>query len=158
MRRLPRRTLIAAASFALAASWAAPASQRNDRDDKAQEKGRPKFNLRAQPPVGTAPQRIVLTGELVGGADDFEEYYCPTVEWEWGDDTRSESTIDCEPYEAGKSQIKRRFTIEHVFRRQGGYKVFIRLKRRDKAVATASVTVQVRPGGIPDIQNYSKSS
>ena len=28
----------------------------------------------------------------------------------------SESTSDCEPYEAGKSQIKRRFTVEHMFR------------------------------------------
>ena len=69
----------------------------------------------------------------MGGADDFEEYYCPTVEWEWGDGTQSESTTDCEPYEAGKSEIKRRFIVEHVFR-AGHYQVSFRLKRRDKAV------------------------
>ena len=153
MGRLPRRTLMAATCLALAAAWGASAGQRSDKDDKNQENPRPRFNLRAQPPVGTTPQRIVLTAELVGGADDFEEYYCPTIEWEWGDDTKSESTIDCEPYEAGKSTIKRRFTVEHVFRRPGSYKVFIRLKRRDKAVANASVTVQVRPGGLPELQN-----
>ncbi|OFW28849.1 MAG: hypothetical protein A3H97_16350 [Acidobacteria bacterium RIFCSPLOWO2_02_FULL_65_29] len=149
---MPRRALIAAALFALAT---APASgeQRGDRDDKAQENLRPKFTLRAQPPVGTTPQRVVFTAELVGGADDFEEYYCPSIEWDWGDETKSESTVDCQPYEAGKSLIKRRFTVEHVFRRPGGYKVFIRLKRRDKAVANASVTVQLRSGGLSDFRN-----
>ena len=152
MGRLPRRTLLSAACFALAAASAASAGQRSDRDDKSQDNPRPKFNLRAQPPVGTTPQRVVLTAELVGGSDDFEEYYCPSIEWDWGDDTKSESTIDCEPYEPGKSTIKRRFTVEHVFRRPGSYKVFIRLKRRDKAVANASVTVQVRPGGLPELQ------
>ena len=116
----------------------------------AQEKpageGRPRLNLRAQPPVGIAPARIVFTAELTGGANDFEEYYCPTVVWEWGDDTTSESTLDCQPYEAGKSEIRRRFTVEHTFRRSGGYKVMFRLKRRDKLVATAAATVQIQPG------------
>ena len=107
---------------------------------------RPRLTLRAQPPVGIAPARIVFTAELVGGANDFEEFYCPTVLWEWGDDTQSESTLDCEPYEAGKSEIRRRFTVEHQFRRSGGYKVFFRLKKRDKAVGAASVTVQIQPG------------
>lgn len=153
MGRLPRRTLIAAASFALAAASVSLGAAQNGRNAKPQDNPRPRFNLRAQPPVGTAPQRIVLTAELVGGADDFEEYYCPTIEWEWGDDTKSESTIDCDPYEAGKSSIKRRFTVEHVFRRPGSFKVFIRLKRGDKAVANASTTVQVRPGGLQDLQN-----
>jgi hypothetical protein len=89
----------------------------------------------------------VLSAEMVGGANDFEEYYCPTVEWDWGDGTRSESTIDCEPYQPGKSEIKRRFTVEHVFRRPGTFKVFFRLKRRDKSLATTSANIQVRPGG-----------
>jgi hypothetical protein len=107
---------------------------------------RPRVTVRAQPSVGIAPARIVFTAELVGGANDFEEFYCPTVIWEWGDDTQSESTLDCEPYEAGKSEIRRRFTVEHQFRRSGGYKVFFRLKKRDRPVGAASVIVQVQPG------------
>src|SRR5688572_18730824 len=107
---------------------------------------RPRATIRAQPPVGLTPVRVVFTAELVGGANDFEDYYCPTVVWEWGDETSSESTFDCEPYEAGKSEIRRRFTVEHTFRRSGAFKVFFRLKRRDKSVASSSVTVQVRPG------------
>ena len=66
--------------------------------------------------VSVSPARVVLTAEIVGGANDFEEFYCPTIEWDWGDGTQSESSSDCAPYEAGKSEIKRRFTVEHLFR------------------------------------------
>ncbi len=122
-----------------------PRSAAQQRDPKEPDR-RPRLSLRAQPSVGISPARVVLSAELLGGANDFEEYYCASVEWEWGDDTRSESRIDCEPYEAGKSEIKRRFTIEHVFQRAGSYKISIRLKRRDKQVAVASTNVQIRPG------------
>ena len=140
-----RRTLPIAAAFValITAPGAAFAGQKND-DSKGNP--RPRISLRAQPPMGMAPARIVLTAELVGGLNDFEEYYCPTVSWEWGDDTTSESTVDCEPYEAGKSEIRRRFTVEHVFRQEGPHKVFFRLKRRSKEVAAAWILVQVRPG------------
>ena len=115
-------------------------------DDKGAGDRRPKIALRAQPPVGISPTRVVLTAELTGGANDFEEYYCPTIEWDWGDDTRSESTLDCEPYEAGKSQIRRRFTVVHVFKRAGAFRVYFRIKQRDKAVGNATTTIQIRPG------------
>jgi hypothetical protein len=138
-----RQVLIVSAFLALAAPEAT-ASPNAQKDPK--ENPRPRIVLRAQPPVAVAPARIVLTAELVGGADDFEDFYCPTVTWEWGDDTTSETTVDCEPYEAGKSAIRRRFTVQHVFRNEGTQKVFFRLKRRNKEVAAAWVTVSVRPG------------
>ena len=47
--------------------------------------------MRASPTIGFSPARMVLTAELKGGADDYEDFYCASVEWEWGDDTRSES-------------------------------------------------------------------
>jgi hypothetical protein len=143
-----RRLLVAAACLAFAtAPGVARAKQDTQKDPK--ENPRPRITLRAQPLVAVAPARIVLTAELVGGANDFEEYYCPTISWEWGDDTTSESTVDCEPYEAGKSEIRRRFTVQHVFRQEGSQKVFFRLKRRNKEVGTAWVTVAVRPGASP---------
>jgi len=134
------RLLVSAVGLALLT--AAPSAQKPE----GREQNRPRLTLRAQPPVGIAPARIVFTAELVGGPNDFEEFYCPTVIWEWGDDTQSESTLDCEPYEAGKSEIRRRFTVEHQFKRSGGFKVFFRLKKRDKPVAAASVNVQIQPG------------
>ena len=113
----------------------------------AQQKAakKPSLSLKATPTLGFSPMRVRAVTEIREGSDDYEDFYCPSVEWDWGDGTHSESTIDCAPYEAGKSEIKRRFTVEHVFR-AGVYKVMFRLKRHERALATATVNIQVRQG------------
>ena len=144
---LKRRISPIALSVALVGGLPLVAQQSSDRQsDREQEAKRPKIVLRAQPVISVTPARVVLTAELQGGSDDFEEYYCPAIEWEWGDDTSSESSVDCEPFEAGKSQIKRRYTVQHIFRREGVYKVYFHLKRNEKQLGSASATVQVRAG------------
>jgi hypothetical protein len=144
MRILRRFAWAGAACLTVAAASVVIAQQKDEKDAKEQDK-RPKITLRAQPTISMSPSRVVLTAELLGGADDFEEYYCPSVEWQWGDGTSSEVSSDCEPYEPGKSQIKRRFTVEHLFR-AGTYRIVFHLKRHDKAVASATASIQVRPG------------
>ena len=59
---------------------------------------------------------------------------------------RSEASADCEPYQPGKSEIKRRFTVEHIYKRAGNYKIAFRLKRHDKTVGAATANIQIRPG------------
>ena len=149
MSYLRREAWAGVASLLMAASLAIGLSAQKTSKDKDQkdtpDTGRPKVSMRAQPMIAMAPARIVLTAELVGGANDFEEFYCTAVEWEWGDGTKSESSNDCAPYEAGKSEIKRRFTVEHVFR-AGMYRVMFHLKRHDKSVGNATINIQVRPG------------
>ena len=88
--------------------------------------------------VGIAPARVVFTAELVGGADDFEEYYCPTIEWEWGDGTTSESNVDCAPYEAGKSAIRRRYTSRARLHGVRAPTRFRPVEARDRQLATAT--------------------
>ena len=111
---------------------------------KDQDK-RPTLKLTARPPIGMSPARVVLTADVNGGPNDAEDFYCPTIEWDWGDGTKSESMSDCDPYEPGKSEIRRRFTTDHVFR-AGNYRVALRLKKRDKLVASATVLIEIRPG------------
>jgi hypothetical protein len=150
MRHLLRNMWAGVASILVSVAIAAvAAAQTADKPSKdTPDPKRPKITLKANPLIAMAPARVVLTAELVGGDNDFEEFYCPAVEWEWGDGTKSESSTDCAPYEPGKSEIKRRFTVEHVFRlgRPNGYRVTIHLKRRDKSVGAATVNIQVRPG------------
>lgn len=138
---LPLAPLAPLAVVAVAAS-AAPL-QKTPKESPSDK--RPRLALKAQPVIAMSPARVVLTAELQGGVNDYEEFYCPTIEWDWGDGTQSESTLDCAPYEAGKSEIKRRFTVEHVFR-AGNYRVSFKLKRRDKVVGLTTVQIQVRPG------------
>jgi hypothetical protein len=115
---------------------------------QAREQGnkKPSLSLKANPAVSFAPARIVVIAELKGGTNDSEEFYCPTVEWEWGDFTTSTAEADCEPYAAGKSEIKRRYTVEHRYKNPGAFKIVLRLKKSTKVVAQATTQVQVRAG------------
>ncbi len=108
----------------------------------------PKLSLtvKASPVMSFVPAKIRFVGELKGGRNDDEDLYCPTVEWDWSDGTSSESSADCEPYEAGKSQIPRRFTTEHEYKIPGAYRVQLRLKKKSRVVISASVHVEVNGG------------
>jgi hypothetical protein len=110
------------------------------------EAKKPSLSLKITPPVGFAPLKTRLVVDVRNGADDYEDFYCPTIEWDWGDGTVSANSEDCDPYESGKSAIKRRFTTEHTFRQPGAFRVAFRLKQKDRVVGTSTVNVQVRTG------------
>lgn len=117
-----------------------------------QGKGKPSITVRANPAVAFAPARIVATAELAGGADDFSDFYCAKVEWTWGDGTTSEAQDDCDPYVAGQSRIRRRFTNEHRFELAGNYEIRLNLKQGKKTVGSGSVIVRVRDGSAGEIR------
>src|SRR3954463_2884775 len=112
----------------------------SDKDKK------PKINVKANPAMALSPAREGVSADMHGGPDDYEDFYCAGVEWDWGDDTRSNNSADCEPYEAGKSQFKRRFTADHVYRLAGEYRIQFGLKKKKKPIAAASTSVKIRPG------------
>ena len=130
----PMKVLALSVMLALAAATA---------DDKPK---RPKISVKANPAMAISPARVVASADINGGPDDFEEFYCAAVEWDWGDDTRSNNSADCDPYEAGKSQIKRRFTADHTYRTAGDYRIQFRLKKKDKPIAAATTSVKIKPG------------
>jgi hypothetical protein len=108
--------------------------------------GKPSIEVKSSPAMGFAPFRTVLTVDVKGGPDDYEQYYCPSIEWDLGDGTVAEQKADCDPYEAGKSQIKRRYVREQMFNSPGEFHVLFRLKQNSKVVGTGQTTVRVRPG------------
>ena len=110
------------------------------------EPKRPQLSLRATPATGMVPVRVVATAEFKGGSDDFQDYYCPTVMWDWDDGTVSESTNDCDPYEAGKSQIRRRYSMSHNYKRSGAYKISFRLKNKQRVLTASTATVRLIGG------------
>lgn len=119
---------------------------------EGQDNGKPSLSLRARPPVGFTPLRVQLSAELRGGSDHNQEFYCPAVSWDWGDDTVSESATDCAPYDPATTIIERRYAATHVFRQEGAFEVRLRLKQRDRVIAVATTQVQVR-AGIGDLGN-----
>jgi hypothetical protein len=137
----PRRALSLLAVLVVALATGQASGAQRSGDDK-----KPSLSLRATPPVGFSPLRVRLVVDVRGGSDDYQDFYCPAIEWDWGDGTVSGNSEDCDPYEPGKSTIKRRYSIEHVFRQPNTFQVFFRLKQRDRVIAASSANIQVRPG------------
>ncbi len=120
----------------------------------AQREPKLSLTVKASPVMSFAPSKIRFVGELKGGRNDNEELYCPEVEWDWNDGTTSESSADCEPYERGKSQIPRRFTIEHEYKVPGEYRVVLRLKKKSRTIISASAHVEVNGVSLPQHGNF----
>ena len=113
----------------------------------AQDKGkRPKLSVRTSQGTSFTGRTVTFTAELKDGDNDFEEYYCASIEWDWADGTKSESEDDCDPYEPGKSEIKRTFIRQHKYTIDGIYDVQFRLKQDGKTVASARTKITIRPG------------
>lgn len=112
---------------------------------------KPRLDLRATPRVAFSPAYVLLTAELVGG-DNVEEYYCPGLEWDWGDGGKSVRESDCPPFQPG-SEIVRRFSAEHGYRRAGDYSITVTLRRANRSLAIATARVNVRPGA-GDLASY----
>ena len=107
---------------------------------------RPTIALRATPVTGFTPLRVRAAAELRDGSDDYADFYCPTVAWDWGDGTFSSNTSDCEPYQSGKSTIERVFRADHMFRQPGTFRISFRLKQKSRQVGAGVATVRVRAG------------
>ena len=142
------RLLLAMAFFSvlLIVNSSVPAAQ-SDKDEQKKEPKRPSLSLKATPTTGMVPARISATAEFKGRDDDFQDYYCPTIEWNWGDGTVSEASNDCDPYEAGVSQIRRRYTQSHTYKRPGGFRIVFRLKHRDRVLTSQTTLVRLLGGG-----------
>jgi hypothetical protein len=141
--RLRRLLVTLAATLLLFAQ--ATRGQNDDKDDKNKKKGAT-LVLKATPPIAFSPARIVVSAELKGGTLETDEFYCPTLEWDWGDGTKSESTNDCPPFEAGKSTVEHRWSTSHTFQTADAYRVQLRLRRGTKTLVAGNIAVQVKPG------------
>lgn len=114
---------------------------------------KPSLELRQRPLFPQSPAEMTFTAELKGGIES-EDYYCPTVEWEWGDDsrhggntgTKSVEESDCEPYQAGVSEFVRHFEKEHRFSEWGNYRVQVTLRKGGRVIARQSRMVNVKAG------------
>jgi hypothetical protein len=142
--RAPRRLLALPCAVILCGGAVGLAQDDKEKDKK--DTKRASLSLKATPPIAFSPAKITVTAELRGGSDDSDELYCPSLEWDWGDGTKSESNADCEPFEAGKSSIKRRFTQSHTYNMADNYRVLLRLRRGSKTIVGGNTSIQVKPG------------
>ena len=134
---LPRRITAATTAFILTLAFMSGASV-TEQDEDAE------LRLRATPRIAFAPADILFVGQIRGGPDDNEQLYCAEIEWDWGDDTTSEQILDCDPYEAGVTDIRRRFSVRHTYNYGGRYEVRLHLKQGDDVVISGRTRIEVQ--------------
>ena len=133
--------------LAVAASSGAATMQRDSGEKK------PSLSFKANPPIGFSPLRVRVAVDIRGGPDDHADFYCPNIQWDWGDDVVSERSEDCDPYQSGKSTIVRHYAADHIYRQAGAYTIVFRLKQKSRVIASGSGNVQVRPGAREEFGN-----
>lgn len=105
------------------------------------EQEAPRLELRTARRVAFSPVEAFFVAELRGG-DEVEEFYCPELVWEWGDGSRSIRQSDCPPFDPD-GELRRFYTARHVYRWAGNHQVRLTLRKADRAIASASVSLSV---------------
>jgi len=72
-----------------------------------------------------------------------ERYYCPEIEWEWEDGTRSIEESDCPPFE--EAEKDRRFVRRktHAIARSGQWTITVRLSKAGELIHEEDAQVVV---------------
>ena len=105
---------------------------------------KPKVSLRAAPRIADVPARILFTVQLTGGHDS-EALHCLTLQWDWGDGTRSRSEGDCSPFEAGRTEVQRMFQADHEYRTEGKRTAGVKVMKGGRVIGSASTGVAIYP-------------
>lgn len=133
------RTTIVAVALAACATALAGAQPRGP--------AKPTMSVRAAPAMAFTPARLVVTAELKNVGQDNATFYCPTLEWDWGDGTQSEERPNCDPFEEGVSQVRTRYLKQNTYNSAGRFRVTLRLKQGKDVVLAGSTEVTIREGG-----------
>ena len=112
--------------------------------DGAAGPAKPRLTLKAVPTYGT-PSTLFIFQAGLSGVEESEDFYCLSTEWIWEEQLDSSiNESECPPYVAGETKIDRSFSEEQSFRTPGPHLVKVVLRKGEKQVATASITVTVR--------------
>ena len=102
---------------------------------------------------GPAPLTVNFTGELVGGPDDYYEFYCVESTFAYGDGIAQSAIPDCIEQEPG-IDIQRHFTSNYIYDEPGEYQVTFSLAGVESEPVTIVVTGdeanEEQPAGTPD--------
>src|SRR5687767_4497739 len=98
------------------------------------EPKKPRLELRGMPVMGPPSTEFLFVADLKGG-DEREDFYCPTLEWQWGKEDASVQEPECAPYQAGVTRMERRFSHSRAFPDEGSRTVTLILTKDGKTLA-----------------------
>lgn len=95
---------------------------------------------------GIAPLTVNLTGELVGGPDNNQDYYCVKSAFDFGDGIAQSSIPGCIEWSEG-IEIQRRYTASYIYDEPGEYQVTFSLGGTESEPVTIVVKSANAPSG-----------
>jgi hypothetical protein len=114
----------------------------------------PKVELKPTPRVTMMPggtRAAVVRFRLTVNDGGREDYYCPKVEWEWHDGTKSSEESDCPPFgEATPSDHDRIWSHSREYWEAGQHVVTVRLFKGERMIRKVEATVDIRGESVPD--------
>jgi len=116
--------------------------------------GKPKVELKPTPQfallgIGSRASATVRFRLSVKDAGN-EDFYCPRVEWEWEDGTRSEEESDCPEFaSAAPADHDKSWTKSHAFWEPGSHVIRARLYKGDRLIRTIETKVEVSGESVP---------
>jgi Ca-activated chloride channel family protein len=93
---------------------------------------------------GAAPLEVNFTGELIGGSDENQDYYCVESTFDFDDGISQSSMPNCTEWQEGMT-IQRRFTANYVYEAPGEYQATFSLGGTE----SEPVTIVVRSADEP---------
>ncbi|MCB9079393.1 MAG: VWA domain-containing protein [Anaerolineaceae bacterium] len=90
---------------------------------------------------GAAPLVVNFRGDLVGGADDNQDFYCVESTFDFGDGHRQSQSPSCVAWKSG-AEILRSYVSNYVYEAPGEYQVTFQLGQ----AASEPVTIVVTAG------------
>ena len=76
--------------------------------------GKPRASLGVFPHFSFAPHEVIFTIRIEG--PEVEKFYCPKIEWIFGDGSASSTLSDCAPWESHESSdYGRVYTKQHKY-------------------------------------------
>lgn len=100
---------------------------------------KPRIEFRVLPQFGYAPLSVHALLIIENGG---EQFYCPELEWDWQDGSRSIETSDCDPYDGKPETAPVSYARDHVYG-TGEYNVTLTLSHGAKKLRTLSQKVRV---------------
>ena len=105
----------------------------------AAEAGEIHTTLTASVIEGAAPLEVTFAGELVGGADDNQDFYCVESTFDFGDGVTQSAIPGCIEWQPGV-EVQRRYAASYIYEKPGTYQVVFQLGQ----AASEPITILVR--------------
>lgn len=104
----------------------------------------PQLEVIAEPVSGEVPLVVTFTAKLRGAESNDKRFYCPSIEWSFGDGTNEAIAATCVPY-TPDVQVQATYETTHRYEKPGTYTVTFMLNELQSKPLRVDVLQELLP-------------